>query len=430
METNEYTNHPHLGLIPSDWVVTNSSAVCTKITDGTHDTPTPTSSGLPYIKSVHIKKGTITFESSLFLSKEDHDIIYKRCNPEKGDLLVVNIGLGNIGECAYVDVDFEFSMKNIALLKPNPKRLDGKYLYYYYESRKNRVVHATKTGGAQPFLSIKDLKKLKLVVPPLPEQRKIAEILSTWDKAITTTEKLIETSKQQKKALMQQLLTGKKRLRSSPKDGAETGNAFEGEWEEVKLDDLAIYRRGSFPQPYGNPEWVDKINGYPFIQVFDIDKNMKLKSSTKTKISDAAIGKSVFIEAGTVIVSLQGSIGRVAITQYDAYVDRTVLLFQQFKRQMDTVYFAYAIQELFEIEKEKAPGGTIKTITKQVLSNFTINVPIYTEQQKIATVITTTDKEIEVLQAKLAHFKQEKKALMQQLLTGKRRVKIDEVEAA
>ncbi|MEY0629859.1 restriction endonuclease subunit S, partial [Providencia rettgeri] len=127
---------------------------------------------------------------------------------------------------------------------------------------------------------------------------------------------------------------------------------------------------------------------------------------------------------------LQGSIGRVAITQYDAYVDRTVLLFQSFTRKMDTIYFAYAIQELFEIEKEKAPGGTIKTITKQVLSNFTIKVPTHYEQQKIASVLTAADKEIELLQAKLAHLKDEKKALMQQLLTGKRRVKVDENVAA
>ncbi|HEK2691309.1 TPA: restriction endonuclease subunit S [Proteus mirabilis] len=303
----------------------------------------------------------------------------------------------------------------------------GYHVDYYYQfliSQYDNIREMANSGG-QENLSGGIVKSIKVPVPPLPEQKKIAKILSTWDKAIATTEKLIDASQQQKKALMQQLLTGKKRLVDP-----DTGKVFEGKWEEVKLDDLALYRRGSFPQPYGNPEWVDEVNGYPFIQVFDIDKNMKLKKATKTKISDAAIDKSVFIEAGTVIVSLQGSIGRVAITQYDAYVDRTVLLFQSFKRKMDTIYFAYAIQELFEIEKEKAPGGTIKTITKQVLSNFTIKVPTHYEQQKIASVLTAADKEIELLQAKLAHLKDEKKALMQQLLTGKRRVKVDENVAA
>ncbi|MGK0580677.1 restriction endonuclease subunit S [Proteus mirabilis] len=303
----------------------------------------------------------------------------------------------------------------------------GYHVDYYYQfliSQYDNIREMANSGG-QENLSGGIVKSIKVPVPPLPEQKKIAKILSTWDKAIATTEKLIDASQQQKKALMQQLLTGKKRLVDP-----DTGKVFEGKWEEVKLDDLALYRRGSFPQPYGNPEWVDEVNGYPFIQVFDIDKNMKLKKATKTKISDAAIDKSVFIEAGTVIVSLQGSIGRVAITQYDAYVDRTVLLFQSFKRKMDTIYFAYAIQELFEIEKEKAPGGTIKTITKQVLSNFTIKVPTHYEQQKIASVLTAADKEIELLQAKLAHLKDEKKALMQQLLTGKRRVKVEAMEMA
>lgn len=274
------------------------------------------------------------------------------------------------------------------------------------------------------IFKLEDWFKWDFNIPPLPEQRKIAKILSTWDKAISTTERLIDNSKQQKKALMQQLLTGKKRLLD------DSGKPFEGEWEEITLEKLAKYRRGSFPQPYGNPEWVDEVNGYPFIQVYDIDKNMKLKPDTKIKISDAAIGKSVFIPKETVIVSLQGSIGRVAITQYDAYVDRTVLLFQEFIVPMDKVFFAFIIQELFEIEKTKAPGGTIKTITKEVLSNFKVHIPSITEQQKIASVLINADQEIELLKQQLADLKQEKKALMQQLLTGKRRVKIDDKEVA
>ncbi|MFA0465266.1 restriction endonuclease subunit S, partial [Vibrio sp. 10N.261.45.F1] len=93
-------------------------------------------------------------------------------------------------------------------------------------------------GSTFSRINLGEIRKLKSIYPPITEQRKIAKILSIWDKAITTTEKLIETSKQQKKALMQQLLTGKKRLRSSTKDGTETGKAFEGEWEEVKLSHL------------------------------------------------------------------------------------------------------------------------------------------------------------------------------------------------
>ncbi len=94
------------------------------------------------------------------------------------------------------------------------------------------------SGGVQKNLTGTSLKKLKLEVPEHKEQRKIAKILSTWDKAITTTERLIDNSKQQKKALMQQLLTGKKRLLD------DSGKPFKGVWEEVTVDQLCQVGRG------------------------------------------------------------------------------------------------------------------------------------------------------------------------------------------
>src|SRR5699024_2783390 len=98
---------------------------------------------------------------------------------------------------------------------------------------------------------------------------------------------------------------------------------FEDEWKKKKLDDVANYRRDSFPQPYGNKEWYDEKNGEPFVQVVDVDKNMKLHDQTKQKISDLAKPKSVKGFKGDIVVTLQGSIGRVALLHYDAYIDRT-----------------------------------------------------------------------------------------------------------
>lgn len=169
----------------------------------------------------------------------------------------------------------------------------------------------------------------------------------------------------------------------------------DGDWEEQTLDNLAKYRRGSFPQPYGLPEWYDEINGLPFVQVYDVDENLKLKTTTKNKISEIATKQSVFIPKGTIIITLQGSIGRVAITQYDAYIDRTLLLFEKFNKPIDKVYFAYTLQLLFNIEKQKAPGGIIKTITKEVLSGFIVNLPQLKEQQKIAACLSSLDDLIE-----------------------------------
>lgn len=188
-----------------------------------------------------------------------------------------------------------------------------------------------------------------------------------------------------------------------------------GDWNGDSLINIAKFRRGSFPQPYGLPEWYDDENGMPFIQVYDVDDNFRLKKTTKRKISELAAEQSVFIEKGTVIITIQGSIGRVAITQYDAYIDRTLLIFQEFYNDIDKTFFAYILFLLFEIEKLKAPGGIIKTITKEVLSDFVVSFPEIPEQQKIASCLSSLDEILAAHNDKLDALKDHKKGLLQNL---------------
>ncbi|OYQ68862.1 restriction endonuclease, partial [Wohlfahrtiimonas chitiniclastica] len=150
-------------------------------------------------------------------------------------------------------------------------------------------------------------------------------------------------------------------------------NCPDVEW--LAIDDIASFRRGSFPQPYGNAEWYDDENGMPFIQVADIDENMMLVDNTKRKISQLAQPKSVFVPKGTVIVSLQGSIGRVAITQYDAFIDRTVGIFLSYKKPISVKYFAYQLEKIFLFKSKSARGSTIKTITKEEFADFILPIP-------------------------------------------------------
>jgi type I restriction enzyme S subunit len=155
-------------------------------------------------------------------------------------------------------------------------------------------------------------------------------------------------------------------------------------WNNWRLSKIANFRRGSFPQPYGLDKWYDDENGMPFIQVFDVDNNMRLKSKTKRKISKEGAEKSVFIKKGTLILTIQGSIGRIAITQYDAYIDRTLLIFQSYNVDLDVDFFKHIITVLFEFEEKKAVGSTIKTINKEKLSRFIIPIPPKEEQTTIA----------------------------------------------
>ena len=127
----------------------------------------------------------------------------------------------------------------------------------------------------------------------------------------------------------------------------------------------------------------------PFVQVVDVDENFKLKPDTKQHISETVKGKSVFVTKGSVVVTLQGSIGRVAITQYDSYVDRTLLVFQNLLIPIDDIYFSHFLYMLFDYEKNRTHGETIKTIPINKLNQFYISFPSFEKQKKIGTLLSS-----------------------------------------
>ncbi len=134
------------------------------------------------------------------------------------------------------------------------------YLFYYMLGPKfysTAVSMSMRTG--MPKINRTDLDTIKINIPPINEQQKIAKILSTWDKAISTTERLIENSTQQKKALMQQLLTGKKRLLD------ESGKRYEGEWKLKKISD---YFEVSSSKRVLQEDWKDE--GVPFYRTREL----------------------------------------------------------------------------------------------------------------------------------------------------------------
>ena len=272
---------------------------------------------------------------------------------------------------------------------------------YFTKAQFYRLAVGMKVYG----VSKQQLKTVVLPIPSISEQTSIAQALSDTDAYITSIEKFIEKKRHIKQGSIQELL--------KPKDG----------WETKTIKEVATYRRGSFPQPYGLDKWYDDISGFPFVQVFDVDDNNRLKDETKRYISKAAQQMSVFVKKGSIILTIQGSIGRIALTQYDAYVDRTLLIFESFKIPFNSFFFMISIWRIFEIEKELAPGGIIKTITKEALSSFKISYPKIIEQERIAQILSDIDIEIQALEEKLKKAKSIKDGMMQNLLTGKIRLK-------
>ena len=316
------------------------------------------------------------------------------------------------------------TVNNHAHIIGSSQTCNSEWFYIFFKHR-NITNFLSRQGAGRFKLNKATLEKLPLLVPPLSEQRKIATTLGTWDKAISTTERLIDNSKQQKKALMQQLLTGKKRLLD------DSGKPFEGEWIHGYLGDLCVLKGGSaFKEIYqGNTS-----GDIPFIKVSDMNLplNKKLINEANNWIKKDVVQqiKAKIFSKGAVVFAKVGAallLNRRRILTRETIVDNNMMAATPL--ESSTTEFLYQIMLAIDFAK-LVQDGAVPSVNQSDLSKFKLTYPNILEQKKIASVLANTDKEVELLEQQLADLIKEKKALMQQLLTGKRRVKVDEKEVA
>ena len=229
--------------LPNNWEIKKFGDVA-KITCGVAATPeyVDASIGIPFFSARNVQNGRLDLNYFQYISVELHKKLTKNTKPERGDILLTRVGAG-IGEAAVVNIDFEFSVYVSLTLIKCSKKIESEFIklllntnYYRYLATRDQFA-----GGGVQNLNVQMVKDYPIPVPPLLEQKKIAQILSTWDQAISATEELLENSQKQKKALMQQLLTGKKRLLD------ENGGEFSDEWQRIELGLLLDYQQ---PTPY------------------------------------------------------------------------------------------------------------------------------------------------------------------------------------
>lgn len=273
------------------------------------------------------------------------------------------------------------------------------YLFYYMLGEnfyKTAVSMSMRTG--MPKINRTDLDAININIPPLPEQQKIAKILATWDKAIDTTERLIENSKQQKKALMQQLLTGQKRLL----DGS--GQRFSGDWDICDLNKICKINKGK----QRNRSTLFESGAYPVIN---------------GGISPSGYTDEYNTNSNTITISEGGnSCGFVNLLSEPFWCGGHCYALIDVK--IDNKYLYHFLKHIEREIMSLRVGSGLPNIQKKDIEKVKVQVPSQAEQQKIASVLTNADREIEVLEQQLADLQQEKKALMQQLLTGKKRVNV------
>ena len=191
--------------IPENWKWCRLGEICTKITDGFHNTPPKVSEGIPYIAATQVKSDKIDWDNCNYVDEKYHRELYIKAYPQKGELLVVNIGAG-CGTPALIDVDFEFSFKNTAILKFNQNLISNKLLFYYFLLRKDEIYAELTKGGLQPFLSLKILNEIDFPLPPIAEQNRIVQKIDELMQYCNDLEASIKQSESQNEKLLQQVL--------------------------------------------------------------------------------------------------------------------------------------------------------------------------------------------------------------------------------
>jgi len=288
--------------------------------------------------------------------------------------------------------------------------LDIDYLYHYMLSPgffKTAIAMSMRTG--MPKINRSDLNAVRIVLPPLPEQKKIAQILSTWDQAITATERLLENSQQRKKGLMQQLLTGKKRL-----------PGFEGEWEYVRLKELLTEEKTR-----NKDLSISRVLSVTNHSGFVLPEDQFSKRVASDNVSNYRVVRKGQYGYNPSRLNV-GSFAR--LDRYDeGLLSPMYVVFSVDETRLNNDYFLNWMKS--NEAKQRIAGSTQGSVRDSVgfdaLCSFPFRLPPIDEQQEIAKVLTISDQEIDSLKQRISCLQQEKKALMQQLLTGKRRVQVE-----
>ncbi len=406
-------------MVPKGWLLCSAEDICESISVGIVIQPSKyyvsSSEGIRAFRSANVREGVINDSDWVYLSKEGHEL-NRKSQLLEGDVLIVRTGYP--GTACVVTKDYEGSNAiDIVIARPDINKVMSEYLCFYTNSEIGKAQVLNLQGGmAQKHLNVGAYKELKVKLPPHPEQRKIAQILSTWDKAIATTERLLVNKQQQKKALMQRLLTGKQRFAG-----------FEGEWQIVKLGSVAEMNSGGTPKSTIEDYYGGQI---PWVSIADMTSKGKWIDSTDKYLTQMGLDNSSarIYPVNTVLYAMYASIGECSIAKVELASSQAILGIRP-SAQLHFEFLYFYLCSLKDKIKLQGQQGTQANLNAGMVKEFLIPLPSINEQRQIASVLCLADNELAIIQLQLENLKQQKKALMQQLLTGKRRVKVDEAAA-
>ena len=266
------------------------------------------------------------------------------------------------------------------------------------------------TGSNYPAINGKDVKALRLPIPPTrAEQRAIAGALSDVDALIGALDQLIAKKRDLKQAAMQQLLTGKKRL-----------PGFRGEWAMKRLGDLAHIQRGASPRPIESPVWFDDRSSIGWVRISDVTRSGMFLRETTQRLSTLGVQHSRPVAKGNLIMSICATVGRPVITDIDVCIHDGFVVFGNLQAEMLFVY--YVLKGLEPNWSKFGQTGSQMNLNTGLITATRIFLPPPVEQAAIAEVLSDMDAELAALTQRRDKTRALKQGMMQELLTGRTRL--------
>ena len=402
-----------VGIIPEDWEIVKLGKLTTVETG-----KTPLRSNKQFWDNGTINWATTTEVNETYIVSTNEKITNQAVAELKMKILPINTillamyGQGKTrGKVALLRIESTINQA-FASIKPN-KNYSTNFIFNYLDKSYEKIRDLSH-GSNQDNLNLDIVKALQIPLPPLKEQEKIAEILTTWDEAITKQTELLEAKELQKKALMQKLLSGEVRF-----DG------FSDKWKEVRIDKLFDFKKGQEL----SKEKLEKNGIFECILygelyttysevISEIKSKTNIKEGIKSKIDD------ILIPASTTTSAIDLAIAST-IQKDNVLIGGDINILRKKTNNINGEFISKYLTHIKKMEIAKyAQGITIIHLYSKDFKHLKIQLPSLPEQQKIAEVLSLADDEINLLKNELEELKLQKKALMQKLLTGQVRVKV------
>ncbi|MEI8390244.1 MAG: restriction endonuclease subunit S [bacterium] len=403
-----------LGWIPEEWEIKKIKEIVSKVGSGI--TPRGGSStykkeGIPFIRSQNVLYGRLSFDDIAFIDEKQHKSMSN--SMVKPNDLLMNITGASIGRACIVPANVIESNVNqhVCIIRVNNSLVPGFLLHFLLSPKGQNQIDTFQAGGNREGLNYEQVRSFKIPFIPLTEQQKIAEILSCWDKVIEKTENLITAKTQLKNAFMQKLLTGKVRFEE-----------FSGQkWKQSKIQD--IFESKSV-----------KHNGSDYLPILSVTKDgIKLQSEHfKKRVASKNTAGYLIVEKNEIAMSgLNFWMGSIDMQQIvpKGIISPAYEVFKIRNNNADKKFLKFFVRSHLMLKilvDSSVQGASIvrRNLNYKGFMASKLYIPSLEEQQKIAAVLNSCDKETELLNKQLDALKEQKKGLMQKLLTGQIRVKI------